>query len=76
MRIWTLAELMDRAWLRVTDDIGEQDLARFAQENAYKVGFANALQLVGNARADESDRMDGPIAEAQDPDAIIAALGL
>lgn len=59
-----LALLMDACWLKATDDISEGRLASFGLEGVYKVGFANALQLVHNARVDGSDRMDRPIADA------------
>lgn len=60
----TLAELSQHAWLTATDDFsfaaGEQGPA----EVGFKVGFTAALQLVGQAQRDESDRMTPIIAEA------------
>ena len=45
----TLARFLDRYWLAVTDDAPEVDIDGLGAEAAYKLGFANALQVVGQA---------------------------
>jgi hypothetical protein len=45
----TLAQFLDRYWLAATDDAPEADVDGLSAEAAYKLGFANALQVVGQA---------------------------
>ena len=59
-----LAELAQHAWLTATDDFSFTDGEQGPAEVGFKVGFTAALQMVGQAQRDESDRMQPIIAEA------------
>lgn len=61
-----LGQLMERTYLRCTDDTSlvTPELDDFANA-LYKLGFINALQAIGFARADKHPRaMDAYIREA------------
>ena len=59
----TLAQFIDRYWLAATDDAPEADVEGLGAEAAYKLGFANALQVVGQARGRDPE-VEAAIEEA------------
>jgi hypothetical protein len=57
-----LADLITTHWLAATDDSGEDRIESVTAEEGYRLGFGNALQVVGQAQGDP--RLDAAIAEA------------
>lgn len=60
----SLADLITRMWLQASDNVSEETIADLGPEATYRLGFANALQLVGTVQPDEKAELLSAIHEA------------